>query len=83
MSSGSQMMWELVGGGGWGGVTVEGWRGYILVPWQHRLNMELDLRSLFGLHVHSCTHWMIPRPATPPPSPTFGLIFEVAIGQPR
>ncbi len=32
----------------------------------HRLNMELDLQSLFGLHVHSCTHWL--RPRTPPPS---------------
>jgi hypothetical protein len=21
-----------------------------------RLNIELDLKSLFGLHVHSCTH---------------------------
>ncbi len=27
----------------------------------HRLNMELDLHSLFGLHVHSCTHWQRPR----------------------
>jgi hypothetical protein len=26
----------------------------------HRLNMELDLQSLFGLHVHSCTHWLRP-----------------------
>ncbi len=22
----------------------------------HRLNMELDLQSVFGLHVHSCSH---------------------------
>jgi hypothetical protein len=22
--------------------------------------MELDLQSLFGLHVHSCTHWLMP-----------------------
>ncbi len=29
----------------------------------HRLNMELDLQSLFGLHVHSCTHWL----RQPPP----------------
>jgi hypothetical protein len=29
------------------------------------LNMELDLQSLFGFHVHSCTHWL--RPRTPPP----------------
>jgi hypothetical protein len=27
--------------------------------------MELDLQSLFGLHVHSCTHWL--RPRNPPP----------------
>ncbi len=27
--------------------------------------MELDLQILFGLHVHSCTHWL--RPRTPPP----------------
>ncbi len=34
--------------------------------WQkHRLNLELDLQSLFGLHLHSCIHW--PRPHTPPP----------------
>jgi hypothetical protein len=24
----------------------------------HRLNMELDLQSLFGLHVYICTHWL-------------------------
>ncbi len=30
--------------------------------------MELDLQSLFGLHVHSCTHWLRPR-NSPPPSP--------------
>jgi hypothetical protein len=43
------------------------------------LNMVLDFQSLFGLHVHSCTHWL--RPQTPPP-PTFGLKNEGAIGQP-
>jgi hypothetical protein len=35
----------------------------------HRLNMELDLQSLFGLHVqfvHRCTYWLRP-PATSPP----------------
>ncbi len=31
----------------------------------HKLNMELHLQSLFGLHVHSCTYWW--DPATPPP----------------
>jgi hypothetical protein len=29
--------------------------------------MELDLRNLFGLHVHSCTHWLRPRKHPPPP----------------
>jgi hypothetical protein len=34
------------------------------------LNMELlvDLKSLFGLHVHSCTHGL--RTRNPPPPPT-------------
>jgi hypothetical protein len=27
---------------------------------QQGLNMELDLQSLLGLHVHSCTHWLRP-----------------------
>jgi hypothetical protein len=31
--------------------------------------MELDLQSLFGLHVHSCTHWLKRDPATLPPFP--------------
>ncbi len=44
-------------------------------------NMELDLQSLFGLHVHSCTHWL--RPRNSPPPPAIGLIYEGAIGQPR
>jgi len=31
--------------------------------------MELDLQSLFGLHVHSSTHWPRPRnPLLPSPS---------------
>jgi hypothetical protein len=29
--------------------------------------MELDLHSLFGLHVHSCSHWL--RPRNPHPHP--------------
>ncbi len=29
--------------------------------------MELDLQSLFGLHVHSCTYWLRPRKPSPPP----------------
>jgi hypothetical protein len=42
--------------------------------------MELDLQSLFGLHVHGCTHWL--WPLNPPP-PAFGVIYEGTIGQPR
>jgi hypothetical protein len=33
----------------------------------HMFNMELDLQSLFGPHVYSCTHWL--RPRTLPPTP--------------
>ncbi len=47
----------------------------------HRLNMELDLRSLFGL---LCTAVLIGwDPATHPFPPAFGLIYEGAIGLPR
>jgi hypothetical protein len=48
----------------------------------HRLNIELDLQSLFGLHVHSCTHWLHETPSIST-TPAFGLIYESAIGQPR
>jgi hypothetical protein len=37
------------------------------VSYVHGLNMEVDLQSLFGLHVHSCSHWLRPRTAAPPP----------------
>ncbi len=47
----------------------------------HRLNMELHLQSLFGLHVHSCTHWL--RSRNSPLPPAFGLTNEGAIGLPR
>jgi hypothetical protein len=49
-----------------------------------RLNIELDLQSLFGLlsrDRHSCTHWL--RPLSSPPPSAFGLVYEGAIGQPR
>jgi hypothetical protein len=39
--------------------------------------MELDLHSLFGLHVYSCTYWL--RAPYPPP-PAFGIIYKRAIG---
>ncbi len=38
--------------------------------------MEIDLQSLFGLHMHSCTHWLRPRNSSPP---VFGLLYEGAI----
>ncbi len=43
--------------------------------------MEFGLKSLFGLHLHSCTHWL--RPRNHPLPPAFGLMYEGAIGQPR
>jgi hypothetical protein len=43
---------------------------YFFLTVHHRLNMEIDLQSLYGLHVHSCTHWLRPRnPPYPPPPP--------------
>jgi hypothetical protein len=50
---------------------------------EHRLNMELDLQSLFGLHEHSCTQWQRPRNPPSPSARALGLIYEGAIGQPR
>jgi hypothetical protein len=36
---------------------------------QHRLNIELDIRSLFGLlYTAACRHWLRPR-NSPPPHP--------------
>jgi hypothetical protein len=40
-------------------------KGRSTVPYS--LNMELDLHSLFELHVHSCTHWLRPRNSPLPP----------------
>jgi hypothetical protein len=42
--------------------------------------MDLYLQNLFGLHVHSCTHWLKPRNQPPP---AFVLIYDAVIGQPR
>jgi hypothetical protein len=41
----------------------------IYIRTSHRLNMKLDLQSLFGLHGHSCTHWLWLRPRNPPAPP--------------
>ncbi len=40
---------------------------YTVFRFANRLHMDLDLQSLFGLHVHSCTHWM--KPLAPHPFP--------------
>jgi hypothetical protein len=50
------------------------------LAYDHKLNMELDLQSLFGLHVHCTALLMSWYPATP--LPAFGLTYEGAIGQP-
>jgi hypothetical protein len=34
---------------------------------RNKLNMELDLQSLFGLHAYSCTHRLRPRNSPLPP----------------
>jgi hypothetical protein len=47
----------------------------------NRLNTELNLQSLFVLHVHSCTHWLRPRTASL--RIWAYSIYEGAIGQPR
>jgi hypothetical protein len=46
--------------------------------------MELDLQSLHGLHVHSCTYCLRPRNPQPPPLPPHldSYTNESAIGQP-
>jgi hypothetical protein len=51
--------WVKLGKGKGGGNTKR------LFATNHKLNMELDLQSLFGLNVHSSTHWL--RPRNPPP----------------
>ncbi len=52
-----------------------------VITHNHRLNMKLDLQSLFGL---LCTAVLIGwDPTTSPPLPAFGLIYEGAIGQPK
>jgi hypothetical protein len=62
-----RISWERGGGGMWGGVTpLSPLDEQILKDdvngFPHRLNMELDLQSFSGLHVHSCTHWLRPAP---------------------
>jgi hypothetical protein len=51
------------------------------ICYNHGLNMELDLQSLYGLKCTAASTTQCLRPTTPPPA--FGLIYEGAIGQPR
>jgi hypothetical protein len=41
-------------------------------------HIEKDLQSLFGINVHSCTHWLL-RPATPPFPPHLGSSYTRAL----
>ncbi len=53
----------------------------------HGLNMALDLQCSFGLHEHSCTHWLSETPHSafrnPHPPAAFGLIYDGTFGHPR
>jgi hypothetical protein len=53
-------------------------------PEPHRLNMEVILESLFGLHVTWCAQ-LYSLAATPPPPPILriGLVYKGAIAQQR
>ncbi len=41
--------------------------------------MKLDLQSLFGLHVHSCTQWPRNLPPHPPPTPRIWAPYTKAL----
>ncbi len=50
----------------------------------HRLNMEVDLQSLFGLRVTWCAQlYSLVETPQPPYLPALGLVYEGAIGQQR
>jgi hypothetical protein len=62
------------------------WRMYILgiLPETYcRLNMEVHLQSLFGLHVTWCAplYSLAETPQLPPPPRILDLSYEGAIGQ--
>ncbi len=59
-------------------LTSGTWKN-LLEDWINRLNMELDLQSLFGLHFTWCVHCtavLIGWDPASPPSHAFGLIYE-------
>ncbi len=51
-------------------ISLAAGRGYILLTWTHTLNMEVDLQSLFGLHVTWCAQLfsLAETPQLPPSS---------------
>jgi hypothetical protein len=59
--------------------------GPIVFGLYHRLNVELDLQTLFGLHVHTAQLYSFSLAETPPPFPRIWAytVYEGAIGQPR
>ncbi len=46
---------------------------FLLFLFDHRLNMELNRQSLFGLHLHSWTHWLRLRNRNPSPPPSLRI----------
>jgi hypothetical protein len=49
----------------------------------HSLNIEVDLQSLFGLHVTWCAQLYSLAETQQLPPPAVGLVYEGAIGQQR
>jgi len=49
----------------------------------HRLNMELDLLSLFGLHVQRCTYPLAEAPQRPPPPHLGSYTRTLVVSQDR
>jgi hypothetical protein len=43
---------------------------------------KIDLQSLFGLHVHSCTHWLRPRTPLPPHLGSAAKIDDISLSHP-
>ncbi len=64
-----------------GGLVVAG-KSDNRKKWDHRLKMELDLKSLIWAPC-ALLYSLAETPAPPPPLPAFGFIYEGGIGQPR
>ncbi len=79
------MIFQLAPGGGGDAISNDSITYYYAMGDKNRLNMEVDLQSLFGLHVTWCEKpffigW---NPATPPLPPHLDSYYEGAIGQQR